>query len=488
MLDLTPTPRSLTSALPPEVLGHITNILADSLEISNVKDLKSLALVCKAFLPFCTAIIFSQIDASGRFGHEWHSIQGHVQRLQRLAQVFKANPKLLKHVRKLKIYLDEEQESYGLYVCFQDTILGFPNLTHLSSETMAKPGNGSAVLAWQKRMIEHYLAQNTLCGLSIESVVDIDFAKILNCTSLRQVDLITLPISCPIATSPSRSTSIFGNNICKIQIYSNPRFPLSILSLLPHLKDLNLNNTGVIPSGLCEEHRPSLMLETLCLRLENIDDLRAFCNFYKQHAKKAGLRPFEHLKKLEIRIREPEDAIISQTLLQDAKDLISLDIHCLCYIAAQPNLLLEHHFRTTFSRLTIFDLQISLDQDVSYDQTMSLVCGVFKHIPHMNVLERVGIFVKDNGWRYQEDEMDPTNLPTNPWGELACMLASPQRFPRLQYVKFSLMMGFGPAYRVIITSWKPEEAPQTPFSFLPASMVTLGRRLGCYFDLFILLT
>ncbi|PPR03701.1 hypothetical protein CVT24_007422 [Panaeolus cyanescens] len=488
MLDLIPTPPSLTSALPPEVLGHITNILADSLNISNVKDLKSLALVCKAFLPFCTALIFSQIDASGRFENGRYRTQG--QRLRRLSQVFTANPKLPKHVRKLEVHLDGGKESYELYVRYQNTILGFPNLIYLSSGAMAKPGPGSAVLAWQWRMIEHYLAQNTLCGLRIQSMADLDFEKVLGCASLREISLTGVQISSSIATTPS----ILGNNIFKIQIYGHSLFPLSVLSHLPCLKALSLTHVKVIPSSLSEARCPSMMLESLCLYLKSIDDLRAFCDFYKHHAQISGSRPFEHLQKFKTHIRDVEEAIISQTLLQDVKYLVSLDIHCMCYIDAQPNLLLEHHFQATFSRLTSFDLKIGLrkdsnsDQVLLYEQTMSLVCGLFERIPHMNVLETVSIFVKDDGWHYQEDEMDPTNIPTNPWGELAYMLASPQRFPRLHHVDFSLVLGYyytSTRETTSITSWKPENAPETPFSFLIASMVSLGHRLGDEFNLFI---
>ncbi|PPR03913.1 hypothetical protein CVT24_008116 [Panaeolus cyanescens] len=472
-----PTPRrSITSALPLEVLGHITKLLAASHSKKNLKDIKSLALVCKAFLPSCTAVIFRHIHGVG-FCEGIQARTHHTLglRLQRLVQVFNAKPELLKYVRELKIRFGRTcPENYSQYKRCHKILLKLPNLTHLISLD-GEPGK--VELGWQKQLIQHYLAQNTLKSIYAEYMVTLDFDKVVGCPLVHDVHLNRVLVS-PSATP---SITILSNNITRLFVHGDVEFPLAILSEMRQLKALTFNDVSFVPSRL-SERPPSMALESLCLDLMDTPDFSAFRDFYGYYERKVGSRPFGSLKRLRLHIHDEEDATLVVSLLQAAKNLVSLRVFSVCYSKVHPILMLDHHIQSVFRGLTsivLCSVDGAMVRAPSHDEAMSYISALFISVSSINVLENVRISIGD--MRYYVDTTSPQTqtLPTSHWGELAGILACPQRFPQLQRVSFSFKLGrssFGP--QVSITSWAPEETTQTPFTSLPPSMYSLGRRLG----------
>ncbi|PPR03705.1 hypothetical protein CVT24_007427 [Panaeolus cyanescens] len=458
-MDITTDPStSITSALPIEVLGHVADILADDLGKKNARALQSLAITCKSFLPFCRARMFRRIDRISFFGDGIRNSGGG--RLLRLVKVLEDNPELLMYVQELRICYDtRERGQKGMavvedYQRCQAMLLRFSSLEQLTClHDSDVYGSGLALMSsLRHELAEHYLAQHTLkyfCGQDMSSL---NFNTLFNGPRVEVVHLVrsSIPVLHQLPAA----------NITELHIRKVQQFPLSILSAAPKLMVLSLDQVPNVSGDRSDlfSRPPSMTLRALHLDLTAQDGLSTILDYYKYHARKVEMNPFNQLKRLVLYLKRGTDARNVQPLFEDAKELLSLQVivqgmsERLLFIKILTNstildaivqlhsLKLNKHIFTPSHKLTRLALIFTpIRSQTAYTSILSHLRALFTSIAESNILEQLRISIDSRRLPILGDHRQAAFL-TSPWEQIDTVLSSRVYFAHLRRVSISLRL------------------------------------------------
>ncbi|KAF9043205.1 hypothetical protein BJ165DRAFT_1529294 [Panaeolus papilionaceus] len=439
----TEAPHTSISTLPLEVLGLVVDSFTYERTRAKMRDLQSLALVCKDFLPFCRSQIFRRIDNIGFFG--WDTGEPRL-RLIRLGTALKRNPALLPLVRELTFHIDLATPDClmpSTYLeQFSNMLFKFPNLTHLTYSNVSQPS-----LVWRERphtyntfpqeLVEHYLSQKTLRCLSIKQFPhhNFDYRGIFQCDTLEDFCITGMRVS-------AFSLPGISSNIRRLSVTSTTSFPLSTLVHLPHLEALSLQEVQMAPQvtsihELTGTVSPTMMLTILSLNLVARDDLAKFLIYYRAHGQKTGLKPFAALRKLSVHLRHKDEVDVLQPLLEDLKELKSLRLFSTKIPIPLLSFRLDHHIRNTFPGLNnlLLSLNASLYDNLEFDTvTMTDIHSIFTANASTSKLENLRLSIESGVFNH------PTPPSSEPWAFLGQLLACPATFPDLKRVRITFSL------------------------------------------------
>ncbi|PPQ73838.1 hypothetical protein CVT24_012263 [Panaeolus cyanescens] len=313
---------------PFEVFGRIIEVIADTpltngpLMLDPIATIKQCSLVCRAFMHMTRPYIFRRAELSFRKAKEAH--------LQRLLQIFEAEPDRRNHIRELHLNFEQylgqpapllELERYN------DLLLHSPNIQDVTLfysssmyEFFMAPDH---ITSFCNRILEAYSIKGTLRSLTAKKIDGLPYDILFASDSFQRLSL-------DRCNWPKVLTPVTHLTVLRLRkIYT---LPINILQYFPNLEELSLTSMSFNTDPENNDYpettlRPCLGLTALSLSTHT-DEYGKLCSYLRQHGEKYDQGPFDMLRNVQVDIVYPivDDMIAVSDLFLSMSSLRHISI------------------------------------------------------------------------------------------------------------------------------------------------------------------